>query len=428
MTERRTELGVERPPLPTDWEELVASCLDKDPDRRPASMSDIAVALGVREPSSRRSVTLPHAEPAGIGRTKVLGGGSAGLRPPRRGLWIAGGAVAVAAAVAALLLIPRSPSPGPVSAAETPVPAAVPSSPAPVPSTPPVDPGAADRDRAAEARRIEDADAAERERSRDEERLRVETQAALADGRWSVALDRARSLLALVPDDPSARSWRDRATRELGAQNRLRSLRSDVESALSADRWDDAAIALEALREAAPADAEIPRWESRIQDHFARAERIDKLTVDIPRAIGAGSWKRAADLLDQLEVHAPNHPDATTWHAVVDAQLAVRDAIEAYRSSQEALDAEAYRRLWLSLSDADLEKIRRSYADMRSQQVQVEGITATIDGDTAEVRFRETHHFDLRAGGGHDVETDTRLTMRRAAGGDWKIASRTMER
>ena len=54
MNARRTELGIDEPPIPLEWEETVAQCLAKDPAVRPATMGEVAVSLGIREPTSRR--------------------------------------------------------------------------------------------------------------------------------------------------------------------------------------------------------------------------------------------------------------------------------------------------------------------------------------------------------------------------------------
>ncbi len=428
MTERRREFELDLPPVPDDWEKVVAGCLAKDAAGRPGSMGEIALALGVREPSSRRSVRLSEAP----GATKVLDPPPTGSRS-RRPIWIGAGAVVLVAAGAAAFLLPREDAPEPAIAAAPP-PATQPVTvPDPEPAAAETRPETAAPDDA-EARRAADREAteavaaqAEQARAREIDRLRDDVRRALDDGRWNVALSRASRLIEMAPEDAQAKSWQDRARRELRAIDRVSALRDDVETALRAERWDDAATALESLREASPSDPDLDRWTSRVEAHFAVAERVARLEADIPAAITSGSWSRAADLLEQLEVHAPEHAEAEAWHGVVDGQLQVRQLVERYRAAQEALDADAYRSLWLSLSDSDLQKIRRSYGDIRSQRVTIDGVEAAIDRDTARVTFRESRHFDLKAGGGHDVQAETRLTLRRTSGAGWKIAARTLE-
>ena len=74
MTERRREFELDLPPVPDDWEKVVATCLAKDAADRPGSMGEIALALGVREPSSRRSVRLSEAAGGDDGSGSPAGG------------------------------------------------------------------------------------------------------------------------------------------------------------------------------------------------------------------------------------------------------------------------------------------------------------------------------------------------------------------
>jgi serine/threonine protein kinase/Skp family chaperone for outer membrane proteins len=53
MTERRKDLEVDGKPIPLVWEQVIASCLAKDPTRRPQSMADVSrrLAQGLSEPA-----------------------------------------------------------------------------------------------------------------------------------------------------------------------------------------------------------------------------------------------------------------------------------------------------------------------------------------------------------------------------------------
>jgi serine/threonine protein kinase len=55
LTDRRKELEVEGDPIDAAWEEVVAKCLAKNPDRRPQSVAEIAKRLEVPSPKTRRA-------------------------------------------------------------------------------------------------------------------------------------------------------------------------------------------------------------------------------------------------------------------------------------------------------------------------------------------------------------------------------------
>src|SRR5439155_17712179 len=50
MSNRREELEVEGEPIDDAWEELVADCLQKDPARRPQSVTEVANRLTIPSP------------------------------------------------------------------------------------------------------------------------------------------------------------------------------------------------------------------------------------------------------------------------------------------------------------------------------------------------------------------------------------------
>lgn len=53
IAQRRADLGIEGAPVPREWEETIAACLEKEPDRRPRDAADVADRLGLRTPASR---------------------------------------------------------------------------------------------------------------------------------------------------------------------------------------------------------------------------------------------------------------------------------------------------------------------------------------------------------------------------------------
>ncbi|HEV2805563.1 MAG TPA: serine/threonine-protein kinase [Chthoniobacterales bacterium] len=59
MTVRRQELEIEGSPISPAWENLVRSCLEKNPERRPQSVAAIAEQLAVAGPKTRRARIAP---------------------------------------------------------------------------------------------------------------------------------------------------------------------------------------------------------------------------------------------------------------------------------------------------------------------------------------------------------------------------------
>lgn len=484
MTDRRRELEIDAPPLPADWEEIVAACLAKEPGDRPATMGEIAVRLGLREPTSRSPATARPAAPASpVGNTRVLGtdGGpaeeetDADERGAKKlvpalavaGVLLAGLGIAYSmgaldsvlgrgegAATAASVTPVASSSPGGAAEVEPPTPARMQEAAEPAGNP-------ANREQAwatlreeiqaavarqnwdRAARLVKDAptegtvpawwnDLTELVKSgqaRDTRiaELRHDLDRALDSGRWAEAQTPVAELLALLPDDPAALDARDRIAGELDQRAQVGALRRDVQRAIDGRDWDGADRCLMKLRPLVPGDAEVARWTSTVESERARADRVAELLARIPREMEIHRWEEAQEALDQLQVQSAGHPRIAEWGPVIQAQRSVREVVARYRETQMALDAAAYRSLWLSLSDRDYETIRRSYGDMRSQNIDVHDLRAEISGDTAKVRFRETRSFDLRAGGHHETQSQTVLTLRRNASMQWKIAARSME-
>ena len=68
MTQRRKELEIEGEPIDEVWEKVVASCLAKDPARRPQSFAEIAQKLEIASPKTVRAkaAAVKKAEGAGL--------------------------------------------------------------------------------------------------------------------------------------------------------------------------------------------------------------------------------------------------------------------------------------------------------------------------------------------------------------------------
>src|SRR6266496_5112474 len=85
VTERRKEFEIEAEPIPALWEEWVATCLAKDPGRRPQSVTEIAGKLQMPSPEARPPSVRPFLQ-----RKRVLALGLASLCLLALGTWYFG--------------------------------------------------------------------------------------------------------------------------------------------------------------------------------------------------------------------------------------------------------------------------------------------------------------------------------------------------
>jgi serine/threonine protein kinase len=81
MADRRRELEIEGGPIDARWEEVIRACLDKDPARRPQSVSEVADRLAIRLASTRSTARPERAKsraslPAAIGIVVALAAGA----------------------------------------------------------------------------------------------------------------------------------------------------------------------------------------------------------------------------------------------------------------------------------------------------------------------------------------------------------------
>jgi serine/threonine protein kinase len=73
MTVRRQELEIEGSPISPAWENLVRSCLEKNPERRPQSVAAIAEQLAVAGPKTRRARIAPKQSKSRISLLAAIG-------------------------------------------------------------------------------------------------------------------------------------------------------------------------------------------------------------------------------------------------------------------------------------------------------------------------------------------------------------------
>ncbi|MFN8177529.1 MAG: protein kinase [bacterium] len=371
MNARRTELGIDEPPIPMEWEETIASCLRKEPELRPKTIAEVAVSLGIREPSSRR--TAAAVDPSS-----------------RRG----------------------------------------------VPSTDPsskrlreagADPSSR-RLRAAEA--SADHPSSRRLKAAGEETTRGTFRRRQRAKRVAHALS-AFAVLAAVgfvlwpcgpsegPEPKIVSSARPPRSSTAGEQ---------VGDAVSADAAGGTGFVFpdNAQRRADAAAAEKEAKERAEKEAQEREARRTELHADVSRAIGAGAWRDAGQLLPELLKLAPDDPEVAKWATTVGDQLAVRDVVQGYRMAQEARDADAYASLWAGLDDKALRALRNSYAGIRTLSLAIDDLTVRVGASTATVRFRERITFDLKGVGNQTTDAVTVLTLQKNATG-WKIAARDTE-
>jgi hypothetical protein len=117
---RRSELGIAvDEPIPEEWEQTIAACLAKDPARRPQTVSDLAVSLGLAPRSIQSVAPRPELqtatstlEPTRIitaSPPPVIEKAAAAVAPrrplPWRGLAIAGACALAAAGLATVLIL-----------------------------------------------------------------------------------------------------------------------------------------------------------------------------------------------------------------------------------------------------------------------------------------------------------------------------------
>lgn len=255
MNARRTELNIDEPPIPMEWEETVAQCLAKDPAVRPASMGEVAVSLGIREPTSRRVTPPTESTPRRARPATSTAGASASAdapstrtRPaPRRKKVVRPPKAAVATVLSALVLLwPGRPeelpdpmlasSPSahedtlalpPIGVAAPPVEADVSLiGPMPLPEL-----TAAEKNAAARwAERERAALAQEKEHQLQLEELRDEASQAMLVGAWREAAPLVNKLSEMAPNDREVARWAVSVQDQLGVRDLVEAYRVAQES------------------------------------------------------------------------------------------------------------------------------------------------------------------------------------------------------
>lgn len=290
MDHRRAELGVEEPPLPMDWEATIASCLAKEPELRPTTMSEVAVSLGLREPSTRRRAvpTLPGAASSDgtsrRGSTTRRDVSTKTVRP-RRGKKAAVGGLAAAGIVgAAILLRPRDETSSTETAAALsvdPVPTAVQAD----LGVPPVASSTSNPER----------DWAEREAEilRREQVLRIDVRRAMNEGKWEQAQIGLDELVQISPKDAEVSTWTAAVENELAVRDLVEAYRVAQESR-DADAygmlWEDLSVdEMDALRasylEIRTLTLGVDQLDIRVDGDTARVRMHESISLEL-RGVG----------------------------------------------------------------------------------------------------------------------------------------------
>ena len=98
----------------------------------------------------------------------------------------------------------------------------------------------------------------------------------------------------------------------------------------------------------------------------------------------------------------------------------IRATLRAYAAAYSSLDVAAVQRVFPSINAA---AIARSFADLRSQVVQIDQEQVTVSGGEATVRCRVQQSFVPKAGSGRKDTLSATFQLRKV-GNQWLIASR----
>jgi CHAT domain-containing protein/outer membrane protein assembly factor BamD (BamD/ComL family) len=171
----------------------------------------------------------------------------------------------------------------------------------------------------------------------DEQRARVEnlyTEAleAFYLGKWESAFQKFQAILDIYPEHADAA-----AKLEIARQKaQLLSLHERAVAAEKAGNWEQALAALEAL---AGQDANFEAASARLAK-VRREKQLGDLYTEAQRLVEAGKWQAALNILAEINVIAPRHPDPAGLRAQAEQQLArTRRQTELETSYNAALKA-----------------------------------------------------------------------------------------
>ncbi len=477
---RRRDLGETGEALPPEWEAVLAACLEKEAENRPATAGEVAERLGIRtassgrtqatrsggtgvvDPMATRAVSdVPEADatrqetPRSVAATPgTAAGGTApgtaagnrfGGQPPsataaatqaphpayagadtggpgaaagrKPNIVLIGGAAA-AVVIAAGLFLTFRPKPAPEPAAVTAVQTTEPDR---TPLLPPADPPPGD-------------------------------PAGTPGG--------SESATPSGPDRSSGAAAPDNA--------RLTRLRSDVSAALARKDLDAAGRGIVEILSLVPGDTEALRQKQLIAEWRSKEERITQLRKRIPDRIAAKDFARGEAEINELLALAPGDAAALRWRddliakraaepgrtetaiqepppatspparstparpdppaadpAAAD-QEAIRTVLTRYERALENLSADQYAALWDGLSGGEKKRLADSFNDLKSMGVDLRIGNVDVAGTTATASVHEARTLSFKAGKDQTIERD--LVIRLTKSGDhWKITKLEMK-
>jgi hypothetical protein len=231
-------------------------------------------------------------------------------------------------------------------------------------------------------------------------RIRRAAARLVREKNWDRAEEEANRILARHPEDPEALDWMRQIGEARALDLRVRELRDEIGEALAQQNWDRAQQGLDGLLILSPQDP---------------------AAVGLRQAIQAGRQAAAAIV--------PTPPEPASGTAIPpDApgeEEAVRDLMDGYVRSLEALDIERYGSLWLTLSPEERKAQAKGFDQMKSQDVDLSITEVTVHEGSAVVRAVERRAAAMKVGGVQaPVSLKVVFTLHKGGGNQWRIVSR----
>ena len=254
----------------------------------------------------------------------------------------------------------------------------------------------------------------------------------LASKNYAGAIATADVVLATAAGHPEATRIRNEARAALRDVERLlgearRSLEDGntqqageaVASALQINPSDSMGQQLQAVLNAAAAGRTEPVRQER---STAATRRLPPTEVDITPATA----QPAAPVVPAVRPGAVDTPDSTPIvpesrpALAPDDQAAIRRVITTYERAIESQDIDLFRSVVPGLSGEEVERIRASFADLESQQVEITVLSVDVQGNRAFVHLARTDTF--MSGGNQQTQASEQSITLARSGDAWTIA------
>jgi serine/threonine protein kinase len=179
--------------------------------------------------------------------------------------------------------------------------------------------------------------------------------------------------------------------------------------------WEAASLFAEAESSAVKAaaaraaDAAPPPTETAASEKLADAKAVTPPVVPPP-----------ADPVTKPAVADPE--PAAAESSPVSAEDQVRGVLDDYRQAYESLDAAAVRRVQPSLTDGQVEELRRAFEQYDAYRITITDIKLNLAGDKATVSCRVARRLDPKAGRSQSDTRPTVFHLEKRGGTSWVIA------